>query len=255
MSRTLLARSLKDVIVLVDKDRVRAALHAVEEMKCDTLLLDDGMQYLPLKHRLEICLIDRQAPFGNEHLLPRGTLREPPANLRRASCIFITKSDGRDNTELVQRIRLYNRTAEIIECSHQPLYLQNIYSDERLPLEWLAGKYVGAISGIARPESFEEKLTALGVHLEISSRFADHHRFSTEELQEFIDRCLRRDLDCIVTTEKDSVRFPYQFENPAIPIYYLRVEIDILTGHESWKSLVDRICRPHELSSPDRFFA
>src|SRR3954470_6981074 len=81
----MLAKSLKDVVVLVDKDRVRAALHAVEAMQCDTLLLDDGMQYLPLKHRLEICLIDRQAPFGNEHLLPRGTLREPPANLRRAS--------------------------------------------------------------------------------------------------------------------------------------------------------------------------
>src|SRR5215207_10035809 len=88
----MLAKSLRDVIVLVDKDRVRAAMHAVHEMECDTLLLDDGMQYLPLKHRLEICLIDRQAPFGNEFLLPRGTLREPPGNLRRASYVFITKS-------------------------------------------------------------------------------------------------------------------------------------------------------------------
>ena len=42
------------------------------------------MQYLHLKHRLEICLIDAQAPFGNEFLLPRGTLREPSVNLRRA---------------------------------------------------------------------------------------------------------------------------------------------------------------------------
>ena len=78
----MLARSLKDVIVIVDKNRVRAALYAVRELKCDTLLLDDGMQYLPLKHRLEICLIDRQAPFGNESLLlPRGTLREPPLTI------------------------------------------------------------------------------------------------------------------------------------------------------------------------------
>lgn len=251
----MLARSLKNVIVLVDKDRVRAALHAVREMKCDTLLLDDGMQYLPLKHRLEICLIDRQAPFGNEHLLPRGTLREPPANLRRASCIFITKSEGGDNAELVRRIRRYNRTAEIIECSHQPLYLQKMYGDERKPLEWLAGKYVGALSGIARPESFEEKLTALGANLEITKRFADHHRFDLSELQDFIARCTRRDCDCIVTTEKDSVRFPYDLETPGVPIYFLRVEIEILTGHESWKSLVDRICRPPELRSPERFYA
>src|SRR6202051_2954702 len=80
----MLANNLKDVIVLVDKDRVKSGLFAIKELKADTLLLDDGLQYLHLKHRLDIVLIDRQAPFGNEHLLPRGTLREPPRNLRRA---------------------------------------------------------------------------------------------------------------------------------------------------------------------------
>src|SRR5215831_5210066 len=72
----MLANNLKDVIVLVDKDRVKSGLFAIKEMKADTLLLDDGLQYLHLKHRLDIVLIDRQAPFGNEFLLPRGTLRE-----------------------------------------------------------------------------------------------------------------------------------------------------------------------------------
>jgi len=91
----MLAVNLKDVIVLVDKNRVASGLYAIEEMGCDTLLLDDGMQFLRLKHRLEIVLVDRQAPFGNEHLLPRGTLREPAGNLRRASYIFITKSTRR----------------------------------------------------------------------------------------------------------------------------------------------------------------
>ena len=115
----MLAHNLKDVIVLVDKDRVKSGLYAIGEMKADTLLLDDGLQYLHLKHRLDIVLIDRQAPFGNEFLLPRGTLREPPRNLRRASYIFITKSTGEPNDELIVRIRRYNRTAEIIECAHQ----------------------------------------------------------------------------------------------------------------------------------------
>src|SRR5947207_116795 len=68
----MLANNLKDVIVLVDKDRVKSGLFAIKELKADTLLLDDGLQYLHLKHRLDIVLIDRQAPFGNEHLLPRG---------------------------------------------------------------------------------------------------------------------------------------------------------------------------------------
>ena len=100
-------------------------------------------------------------------------------------------------------------------------------------MDFLTGKYIAAISGIARPESFEEKLTALGAKLEITKRFAGHHRFTDEELREFANRCARRDLDCIVTTEKDSVRFPTRFEALHVPVYYLRVEIGILTGHES----------------------
>lgn len=251
----MLARSLADIIVLVDKDRVKSALYAIRHMGVDTLILDDGMQYLHLKHRLDICLIDCQAPFGNEYLLPRGTLREPPRNLRRASYIFITKSSPGGNEKLIERIRLYNRTAEIIECAHQPLYLQHLYTGERLPLTWLEGKFVGAISGIARPESFEGGLTCLGATIEITKRFADHHRFTDQEMREFLARCVRRDLDAVITTEKDSVRFPSRVENLDVPIYFLRVEIEILTGHESWDHLVDRICRTQSIVPPERYFA
>src|SRR5438067_10460055 len=122
----MLAWNLKNVIVLVDKNRVASALYAIDKLGCDTLLLDDGMQYLRLRHRLDVVLVDRQAPFGNEYLLPRGTLREPHKNLRRASYIFITKSTPEGDAELRERIRKYNRTAEIIECAHRPQYLENV---------------------------------------------------------------------------------------------------------------------------------
>ena len=250
----MLANNLKDVIVLVDKDRVKSGLFAIKELKADTLLLDDGLQYLHLKHRLDIVLIDRQAPFGNEHLLPRGTLREPPRNLRPASYIFITKSTGEPNDQLIKRIRRYNRTAEIIECAHQPLHLQNVLTGEQVPLERLRDTYVGSICGIAAPESFEEGLQKLGARLELSKRYTDHHRYTEAELNSFITRCVRRDLEMIVTTEKDAVRFP-RFTKTDVPIYFLRVEIEILSGHESWEHCVGRICQPQPLLSPERFFA
>jgi len=250
----MLAHNLKDVIVLVDKDRVKSGLFAIKELKADTLLLDDGLQYLHLKQRLDIVLIDRQAPFGNELLLPRGTLREPPRNLRRASYIFITKSTGEPNDELIARIRRYNRTAEIIECAHQPLYLQDVYTGEQLPLGRLTDTYIGSFCGIAAPESFEDGLRKLGARIELAKRFADHHRYSEAELQSFINRCLRRDVDMIITTEKDAVRFP-RLTKPEVPIYFLRVEILILSGHETWEHCVARICQPQPMLSPERFFS
>ena len=74
------------------------------------------------------------------------------------------------------------------------------------------------------------------------------------EIQSFINRCLRRDLEMIVTTEKDAVRFP-RLVKTEVPIYFLRVEIEILSGHESWEHCVNRICKPQPLLTPERFFA
>src|ERR1044072_8695493 len=247
----MLANNLKDVVVLVDKDRVKSGLYAIKELKADTLLLDDGLQYLHLKHRLDIVLIDRQAPFGNEHLLPRGTLREPPRNLRRASYIFITKSTGEPNDELIKRIRRYNRTAEIIECAHKPLHLQTVLTGEQLPRERLRDTYIGSLCGIAAPESFEEGLQKLGARLELTKRYTDHHRYNEAELQSFINRCVLRNRVMIVTTEKDAVRFP-RLGKVDVPIYFLRVEIEILSGHESWEHCVARICKPQPMLSPAR---
>src|ERR1700736_678391 len=250
----MLAHNLKDVIVLVDKDRVKSGRYAIDEWKVDTLLLDDGLQYLHLKHRLDIVLVDRQAPFGNELLLPRGTLRESPRNLRRASYIFITKNTGEPNHELIARIRRYNRTAEIIECAHRPLYLQNILSGEQLPLDRLRDTFIGSMCGIAAPDSFEDGLRKLGARIELAKRYIDHHRYTEAEMQSFINRCVRRDLEMIVTTEKDAVRFP-RLTKTDVPIYFLRVEIEILSGHESWEHCVARICKPQPVLSPERFFA
>jgi tetraacyldisaccharide 4'-kinase len=252
----MLAHNLKDVVVLVDKDRVKSGLLAIDKWKVDTLLLDDGLQYLHLKHRLDIVLVDRQAPFGNEFLLPRGMLREAPRNLRRASYIFITKSTGASNDALIQRIRRYNRTAEIIECAHKPLYLQNVFTGERLPLERLRDAFIGSICGIAAPESFEGALKKLGAHVDLAKRYIDHHYYTEAELTTFINRCLRRDLAMIVTTEKDAVRMPHLPEPEVkVPICFLRVEIEILSGHESWEHCVARICKPQPMLSPERFFA
>src|SRR5213592_3159794 len=250
----MLAHNLKDVVVLVDKDRVKSGLFAIDKWKVDTLLLDDGLQYLHLKHRLDIVLVDRQAPFGNEFLLPRGTLREPPRNLRRASYIFITKSTGESNEQLIMRVRRYNRTAEIIECAHKPLHLQNVVTGEIAPLEKLRGTYIGSICAIAAPDSFEGGLKDLGARIEIAKRYIDHHRYTEAELRSFINRCIRRDLEMIVTTEKDAVRFPL-LGKTEVPIFFLRVEIEILSGHETWEQCVSRICKPQPLLTPERFFA
>jgi tetraacyldisaccharide 4'-kinase len=50
-------------------------------------------------------------------------------------------------------------------------------------------------------------------------------------------------VDYIVTTEKDAVRIPEGMHCP-VPIYYLRLEIEILHGAANFDEAVDRICFP-----------
>ena len=237
----MLASNLKDVVVLVDKDRVKSGRYAIEKFGCDTLLLDDGYQYWKLAgRRRDIVLIDRQAPFGNEYLLPRGTLREPPSHLSRASTIFITKSDG-DTTGLRARIAKHNPTAGVIECVHHPLYLEDVFTGERKNLDLLRGHKIAAFSGIAQPESFENSLIKLGAELVYTKRFADHHRFTQQEVLNAVNRGKKRLASTIITTQKDAVRFP-KIDRRDLPIYFMRVEIKILTGAKDFHDCVRQIC-------------
>ena len=237
----MLASNLKDVVVLEDEDRVKSGRYAIEKFGCDTLLLDDGFQYWRLAgRRQDVVLIDCQQPFGNEHLQPRGSLREPPSHLARASTIFITKSDGK-TAALRERISELNSTAGIIECIHAPLYFEDVFTGERKDLSFLQGKKIASFSGIAQPESFENGLKKLCSELVYSKRFMDHHRFTQQEILNAINRSIKRQAEIIITTQKDAVRFP-KIDRRDLPIYFMRVEIKILSGAEDFHDCVRKIC-------------
>lgn len=236
----MLASNLPDVAVLVDRDRVKSGRYAIEKMHCDTLLLDDGFQYRTLKHRVEIVLVDSTNPFSNGYVLPRGLLRESISNIRRADFIFITKSTGRASEQLVNRLRALNPRAEISECAHRPKHLQNVYTGERLGLERLRGAKVALVSGIAAPEGFERGIRELGATIVYLKRFADHHRYRQQEIIDIINKARRNGAGAIITTEKDAVRFP-KIERQDVPVYFLRVEIELLSGAEDFYACIKRI--------------
>jgi len=244
----MLARNLPGVVVLVDKDRVKAGTYAIKRFGCDTLVLDDGFQYLPLKGSLNLLLVDKTNPFGNGHLLPRGILREPIKHLRRASYIFLTKSDGRRDPEIEALFARYNPKADVIECAHRPQYLHRFgvpvdSAEQRQPLSFLRGRRVGAFCGIAAPESFETFLRDLGADVRFSRRFLDHYRFGPEDIESVFDEAREKQVECIVTTEKDSVRLAADLR-PPVPLYHLRLEIEIIRGAPDFAAAVQRICFP-----------
>ena len=238
----MLASNLPDVAVVVDKDRVKSGIYAIENFGTDVIILDDGFQYLMFKAHINIVLVDSTDPFGNGHVLPRGILREPIKNIRRADYIFLTKSDGSHKLEHLKNfIRRHTRRAEIIECCHKPKHLVKLFTGEQMPLEMLSGLKVAALSAIARPESFEGFLEQLGAKLVLKDHYADHHRYTQQEIIDFINQAKAAGAEYIVTTEKDAVRIP-KLDRCDVPLYFLRIQIDILSGRESFEQCISRIC-------------
>jgi len=235
----MLASNLPGVVVLVDKDRVKSGKYAIRRFKSDILILDDGLQYQKLRPHVDVVLVDKTNPFGNGNMLPRSVLREPVQNLKRGDFIFISKSDG-NSQELRQEIRALNPKADIIECCHKPRFLRNVYSGEELPLEWLEGKRVASLSGIAVPQSFEQSLRKLGGALIWVERYADHHRYHAQEIIDAINKAHKLGATALITTEKDAVRFP-KLSRTAVPVYYMRVDIEIVAGADNFNDAIDRI--------------
>ena len=239
----MLASNLQNVVVLVDKDRVKSGRYAINKFEADTLILDDGFQYLDLKPHINIILVDSTRPFHNHQVLPRVLLREPIKNLRRADYIFLTKSNGGNQIRHLKKfVAHHNRNAEIIECCHKPLYLENVFErGERIPLEELKSKKIATICGIAAPESFEKFLFDYGANIVYSRNFADHHNYTQQEVLDFIVEAKKSKAKIILTTEKDAVRLP-QLSRRDIQFFFLRIEIDIISGIENFDQCISRIC-------------
>lgn len=244
----MLARNLPGVVVICDKNRVKAGYYAIKNYMCDTLVLDDGLQYLKLKGSLNICLVDSTNPFGNEHLLPRGILREPLHRLSIADYIFITKTKNIDDCdELHKTVQYYNGRAPIIYSRHRPKFLINIESGNIESLELLKSQKVGLFSGIAYPESFVDTIKEQGAEIVYQKRFLDHHRFSKGEILSVYNSSFTSGAKFIITTEKDAVRLPKIISK--IPVLYLRLEIEVIKVKEKdnfFDELADRLCLPKQ---------
>lgn len=241
----MLASNLPGVVVLVDKNRVKSGRYAIRQFGCDVLILDDGFQYMKLKHSHEIVLVDSTNPFGNGHLLPRGILREDARNIKRADFIFITKAEG--DTEILRaRLRKMNDKAEIAECRHRPRFYKNAFTGEILPLESIEGMKVVTLSGIAAPMGFEKSVTKMGGRILSRERYPDHYRYKAQDIIDVINEADELGVDAILTTEKDAVRLP-RLEYPKVPIYYMRMDIEITKGFDNFRQCIDRICmnEPH----------
>lgn len=226
----MLQQKLKDVLVIVDADRIKAGKRAITDFGMDTLVLDDGFQQWRLHKDLEIVTIDATNPFGNKHMIPRGILREPIRSLKRADIFVLTKTNltGEAKT-LKDFLGSINPAAEVFESIHRPIGLYNIDNPkDLLNPESFKGKAVALFCGIGDPDSFEKVIAKLGSRIGLVLKFPDHHDYTQEDLQDIIRRSQESNIDTIITTEKDASRLrSFKLLRLGLKLFVLRIVIEI----------------------------
>lgn len=195
----------------------RAAINHHAEL----LIMDDGLQNPTLHQDLPLLVIDGAIGFGNQRLLPAGPLRESiKQGLSRVkACIFIDQ----DQTGILSLI-----TSKI------PVFQTFLTMDNAI--DSLSGQSVIAFAGIGRPEKFFQTLQNHRVNPLKTVSFPDHHCYSLKDLHHLHHLQQRYNLP-LVTTPKDYVKLPHNFQALAIPLGVHLKWQDPMALHQLKKSI------------------
>jgi tetraacyldisaccharide 4'-kinase len=226
--------ALPDVPHLQNPDRVASSAIAIEELATQLLLLDDGFQHRRLARDLDIVLLDASEPFGFDHVLPRGTLREPVDGLRRAGVVVLSRADmiAPEQREAIRRRALaLSPQAAWCEVEHRAAVLV-ASGGETTPIESLAGKRVAAFCGIGNPAGFRHTLGALGANVAAWREFPDHHNYTRNDVEAICSLARDAGATLIVCTRKDLVKLRVAAIG-GIPLRAIGVELHFLRGEDA----------------------
>jgi tetraacyldisaccharide 4'-kinase len=234
----MLANSLKGIAAVIsNSDRLSAGMWAIENLGSEVFVLDDGFQHLRLFRDLNIVIVDATNPWGGNHLLPSGRLREPLSGLARADCVVITRSEQCDDlAPLKADIESLSCGRPIIVSRMKTLRLRRIdglevrlaghmHSDGAKDKPISVAEPVGAFCGVGNPQSFFNHLRRERYELAFTRAFPDHHNYTQTDLDSLTNQSAAHGAKSLITSAKDSVKLSsFLLE---IPCFVLDIAISI----------------------------
>jgi tetraacyldisaccharide 4'-kinase len=223
----LMALSVPEAIVIVGSKRLDTARIAIEELKANILILDDGFQHVALRRDLDIVLLDYNEDLTNALLLPAGRLREPLAALNRANSILITKVPAKPDLERLERLgaiaHKHAPKSSLGLISFTADHVSSWQAEARLfntaKLEILKGRKAYAFCALAKSSPFFTSLKNAGLTVVGQKSFADHHWYTDKDCQKLLVEAEISGAEILLTTEKDLVKLEQFARTASKPLY------------------------------------
>jgi tetraacyldisaccharide 4'-kinase len=231
----MMAKRLHGVSVIVGKDRLRSAIEASRLGAPAVFVLDDGFQYRRILKRLEIVCVDWRSLTGRPAMLPAGPLREGWSSIKanHIAVILMPSAEGEPAPGSLARIG-----AREIFRAHRTGPVLTDYKGTRLGADALNGGVV-LVSGVARPESFENTCKEAGISAAAAIRYDDHHWYSETDADAIRDIMVSHGCDRLVTTEKDVHKLPVRLRQASL---VLRTDLEIAGADRFWQIVESRLC-------------
>jgi tetraacyldisaccharide 4'-kinase len=233
----LIAQVLKGIPVITGAKRIVTGETAINQFGANVLICDDAMQHRKIFRDINLVLLDSQSLRVNNHILPRGRLREPITELKRASAFVLTRTDESQQTNNTIEKLVQNENIPIFMSIHKPKDMVKGDYSAQWPISILAGKKVCAFCGIAKPDSFKKTLLDAGAQVLSFDIFSDHHRYNKNELEKIKTRFIDCRADFLISTQKDGTRLQ-ELPEYLTMIYMLRIELEIIPSGESFKKFI-----------------
>ena len=206
-----------NIPVAVFKDRYKAGLKALNKIKPDIFILDDGFQHYQLYRNIDILTIDATRPFWEDKLLPLGRLREPASFYIYADCFVITKLnilDKEKSKSVIEKAKSFNKPVFTAKEKFNTLIDNN---GNKLPIDILSGKEIVVFSGLGNNEQFFKTVKELSKKYNFKIKnfisFPDHYDYKD----------FKPDKDTIyLTTEKDIIKIKQK--NIFALVYEIEIE-------------------------------
>lgn len=228
-----------DVPVIVERDRAAGGARAIVA-GADVVVLDDGFQHRRLTRDLDLVLVAAEDWTSRPRLLPRGPWREPPAALRRADVVVVTRRTA---------------TAEVAAEVAAALGRRAPGADFALvhlcPAGWLRSRgpmgmepgappdgEAVAVTAIARPRDFVANAVAAGACVVDTVVYRDHHAYDDADVRRIMDVAAGRP---IVTTAKDAVKLMRLA--PELDLWILEQGVAIEAGGDALERRLDALVR------------
>lgn len=234
-----MARTLPRAAVVVGERRVKAARHAIEALKADFLLLDDGFQHRYIGRDLDILVLDSRKDITAEALLPAGIRREPLGGIRRAGLVAFSRAGGGSKGKTPGWY-----TGPTISYRAVTVSAVRASDDQTVTVESLRSRRAFAFSGIGDHGQFVEGLRESGLDVRGDRLFPDHHVYGAADLARIAGDAIAAGVEIVVTTHKDYVRLVecgVQIEEiwSRDILFYTRIAVEMVGGEEVLKALLD----------------